>query len=405
MSPPAASGLGAHPGGGIHEGLHYLVKGLPFLDLLRLPLSYGLLSRRTCLKTLLKRILPSFGWNLLRQSRLFLTLGFQTSLELVGYTVARKNDYYSPLPTKSHLRAHLGRWCRPSALQGIDFDIDAMESELSSLLLRYLQEFSAVPAYEELIRVGYGPGYTKLDALTLYMMIRDLKPRRYIEVGSGLSTYYCGLAAGKNAGDGHPVHITCIEPYPKEKLYSIPGIEVISKEVQDTEISFFQQLEENDVLFIDSSHILRIDGDVPFLFLEVLPALNAGVVIHVHDAPFPYNFPYPPQHWIFGQIWPVFWNEAMVLQAFLCFNTKFKIMMSTPLIRHFDEAFLQNNVPIYESIEQNHNTFSSNGCCLMTILSAPNIILSVYSNLFCNSLKLIKLHVNIIFIHIDSLSN
>lgn len=311
------------------------------------------------MKKILKRILPSFVWNLLRQSRLFLTLGFQTSLELIGYTVARKNDYSSPLPPRSRLKAHLGRWCRPSALQGIDFDIEVMKTELSSLLSCYLHEFSALPAYEELTRAGYGPGYTKLDALTLYMMLRDIKPRRYIEIGSGLSTYYCGLAAEKNGREGHPVHIICVEPYPKLKLSTIPGIEVISKEVQDMEISFFQQLEKNDVLFIDSSHILIIDGDVPFLFLEVLPALNPGVVIHVHDVPFPYNFPYPPQHWIFGQTWPVFWNEAMVLQAFLCFNTKFKIMMSAPLIRHFDEAFLKNNIPIYESTEQNPNTFSS----------------------------------------------
>src|SRR5207244_12035849 len=98
---------------------------------------------------------------------------------------------------------------------------------------------------------------------------------------------------------------------------------------------------------------------VPFLYLEVLPQLNPGVVIHVHDVPFPYNIPYPPQLWIFGQEWPMFWNEAMVLQAFLCFNDKFTITMSTPLILHLNEVFLRENIPIYESMEQNPNTFSS----------------------------------------------
>lgn len=153
--------------------------------------------------------------------------------------------------------------------------------------------------------------------------------------------------------------MTCIEPYPFAKLSTIPGIRILPQKVEDVDISIFQQLQENDVLFIDSSHILRVDGDVPFLFLEVLPVLSVGVVTHIHDIPYPYNFPYPPELWIFGQDWPMFWNEAMVLQAFLAFNKNFKIFLSTPLIRHFDEAFLKERIPIYESVAQNPNTFSS----------------------------------------------
>ena len=72
-----------------------------------------------------------------------------------------------------------------------------MKTELSGLLSRYLEEFTAIPPYEQLEQVGYGPGYTAVDALTLYMMIRHLKPKRYVEVGSGLSTYYCSLAAAQ----------------------------------------------------------------------------------------------------------------------------------------------------------------------------------------------------------------
>jgi hypothetical protein len=121
----------------------------------------------------------------------------------------------------------------------------------------------------------------------------------------------------------------------------------------------FQQLEQNDIFFIDSSHMIKVDGDVPFLLLEVLPVLKVGVWIHVHDVPFPYNIPFPPEEWIFKQIWPMLWNEAMMLQAFLCFNDKFTIELSTPLIRYFDEPFMQKNVPIYETLKQNPLTFSS----------------------------------------------
>jgi hypothetical protein len=90
----------------------------------------------------------------------------------------------------------------------------------------------------------------------------------------------------------------------------------------------------------------------------VLPSLSAGTVVHIHDVPFPYNIPYPPDLWVF-QVWPVWWNEAMVVQSFLCFNDKFRITMSTPLIRHFDEAFLRERIPIYQSVVENRNTFSS----------------------------------------------
>ena len=129
--------------------------------------------------------------------------------------------------------------------------------------------------------------------------------------------------------------------------------------MQSVDASLFQTLQSNDILFIDSSHVLRIDGDVPHLFLEVLLSLGTGVIVHVHDVPFPYNIPYPPELWIFGQKWPMFWNEAMVLQAFLCCNSDFEIVLSTPLIRYFDEAFLRRKIATYQSVEENPNAFSS----------------------------------------------
>jgi hypothetical protein len=288
------------------------------------------------------------------------SVAFRQAIEAAGFQVARDEDYYSPLPSVSRLKSSAARWNRPSSLHGIDFDLPAMKSTLTELLARYLDEFLKYPPYAQVQKMGFGPGYTAVDALTLYMMIRHLKPQRYIEVGSGVSTYYCSLAAERNAGEGHPLEITCVEPFPYEKLSTIPEIKVLAKKVEDVDISLFQRLRENDVLFIDSSHILRIDGDVPFLYLEVLPALNVGVVTHIHDIPYPYNFPYPPELWIFDkEEWPMFWNEPMVLQAFLAFNKSFQIFLSTPLIRYFDEEFLRKSIPIYQSVAQNANTFSS----------------------------------------------
>jgi len=187
----------------------------------------------------------------------------------------------------------------------------------------------------------------------LYFMIRDIKPRRYTEIGSGVSTYYCSLAAEENAKDGKNLEITCIDPYPHDMLYKISKVEILKKAVQDVDVSFFDQLGNGDILFIDSTHIVKIDGDVPYLYLEVIPRLTKGTVIHIHDIHFPYNIPYPPQYYIFGRKRPVYWNEAMLLQAFLSYNDSYEIIMSLPLLRYFDEDFLRAIIPGYQPLSQN----------------------------------------------------
>jgi hypothetical protein len=302
--------------------------------------------------------LPPFVVNILKRVKKVLTQSLRKSFEICGLNVARKNDYYSPLPVTSQLNKNIRRWRGPSDLTGVEYDIAAFKQTLSKLLARY-GEFSQYPPYSRVQSLGYGQGYTALDAFVLYAMVREYKPERYIEIGSGVSTYYCNLAAQANRQEGFPLQIHCVEPYPYEMLYSIPHIRIHAREAQDLDVQFFRELEEGDVLFIDSSHVLKIDSDVAFLYLEVLPNLNKGVLIHIHDIPFPYNIPYPPELWIFGKDWPMLWNEAMLLQAFLCFNSKFRIILSLPLLRHVDEDFLRRNIPGYESVEQNPNTFSS----------------------------------------------
>lgn len=320
------------------------------------------------IKRMIKRVLP-VSWqksliSFMNPYRRKIARIERRLFEAIGFKVAKISDYYSPLPTLSALERKERRWNRPSAMAGVRFDVDEFKRRLRELIQKYADEFSALPSYAEISLLGFGPGYTEFDAFLLYMMIRETKPRRYLEVGSGVSTYYCSLAALRNSKEGHPLTIRCIEPYPFEKLKSIPGIEIVQSEVQDIEAEVFMRLEENDMLFIDSSHVLTIDGDIPFLFLEVLPRLRKGVLVHVHDVPFPYNIPYPAEYWILGRHdasphWPAYWNEAMLLQAFLAYNTAFEIEMSTPMIRHFDEPFLAATVPGYKSVRQQPNTFSS----------------------------------------------
>ena len=316
------------------------------------------------IKRTIMRALPKSGRRVLHDLKRQTIRTGRRLAEAIGYNVARKADYYSPLPTESALRRRESRWNKPSAMAGVSFDIELYKRRLAELFQKYGDELGALPSYSEVTTLGFGPGFTELDAFVLYTLIRETKPRRYLEVGSGVSTYYCTLAAERNLKEGHPLTIRCIEPFPYEKLRSIPGIDIVQSEVQDVEIDLFMQLEENDIFFIDSSHVLSIDGDIPFLFLEVLPRLQKGVLIHVHDISFPYNIPYPAEYWVLGRdehapYWPMYWNEAMALQAFLAFNSAFGIEMSTPIIRHFDEPFLVSIVPHYQSVQEEPNTFSS----------------------------------------------
>jgi len=261
--------------------------------------------------------------------------------DFVGLNLVRVKDYYSPLPVNSQIRRTMPRWFRASGLSGISYDIDAMKRTFTDLHRSFSEDFRMnAGGYERNTAAGFGPGFPALDAQTLYYMLRRLKPKRYLEIGSGLSSYYASLAAARNKEEGQPLAITCIEPFPHRALMSIDGITVIEKMAQDVPVSEFEKLEAGDVLFIDSSHALKIDSDVAYLMLEVLPRVARGVVVHIHDVPFPYNVPFPPERWIFGEDWPVYWNEAMVVQAFLAFNTAFEVMLSTPMIRYADKSFL-----------------------------------------------------------------
>ncbi len=275
------------------------------------------------------------------------------ALRRLGWNVARTADFYSPLPVLSEVAATRELWDRPSELVGVRYDLEAMKALLSDLIDSYGSEFVALPPHGEVKGLGYGPGFPVVDALTTYLMVRELFPRRYVEIGSGLSTYYAWLAAAANVREGRPCEMTCIDPFPTGRLRELeaPAVKAIVSKVEAVDLRVFEALDAGDVLFIDSTHVLKLGGDVAFLFLEVLPRLRPGVVVHVHDIHFPYNTPYPAEQYIFRSKWPLYRTEAMVLQAFLSFNREFEVVLSAPMIRHADETFLDRTIPGYRPVE------------------------------------------------------
>lgn len=168
------------------------------------------------------------------------------------------------------------------------------------------------------------------DAEYWYQLIRSIKPERIFEVGSGNSTLMAIKAISRNHeqdSDYKCKHV-CIEPYEMPWLEET-GVSVVRKKIEDVELTFFSELEENDILFIDSSHIIRPQGDVLFEYLELLPTLNKGVIVHVHDIFSPKNY---PREWLEDKV--ILWNEQYLLEAFLSHNSSWKIIGSLNFLHH-----------------------------------------------------------------------
>jgi len=291
----------------------------------------------------------------------------------LGWVVAPTADYYHPLRPVAELKRQAGRWHRPSPMTGISFDLPAMQAELEAMVAAHGAEYAALPSYDELKERKHGPGFTRVDAMVLYLMLCRHRPARYLEVGSGLSTDYAALAAARNAAEGRPMKMTVVDPFMSEATRTLPGIEAVVREAQDLPAAWYaDRLEAGDVLFIDSTHIVRIDGEVPYLFLEVLPALRPGVLVHVHDIHFPYNVPVDPAAYVFDRRWPMLFTEPMLVQAFLCYNPRVEILMSTPLLRHYQEDFLKRTLPGYQPLD--HQDFDTHhGSLWLRILAGPPV--------------------------------
>jgi hypothetical protein len=252
--------------------------------------------------------------------------------------------FYQPIPDTQSLQEEL--WNRPSGLAGINMN-DAVQLDLlRNRFPKFREEYEQLPtkATGDRKRFYLDNGlFEGTDALVAYCMVRTLQPRRIIEVGSGFSSLLLGDAATKNANSA----LTCIEPYPQEFLrQDFPSLHsLIERKVQEIELDFFSQLQARDILFIDSSHTVKIGGDVNYLFLEVLPRLNPGVIVHVHDIFLPFDY---PRDWVTGEF--RFWSEQYLLQAFLAFNSEFEVLMANNYLAHRYSEDLKAAFPNLEKL-------------------------------------------------------
>ena len=262
--------------------------------------------------------------------------------ETMGYHLT-PNHFYFPIPDTRSLGDYL--WERESQLVGVDMNTEGQMNLLSIFESTYKNEYEKIPKDETDSPHLYflnNNDFFSIDGLILYCMIRYFKPNKIIEVGSGYSTLLAAQALEKNQLEsGKASELIAIEPYPNEILQKgFPGLSrLIKMKVQDVPLSEFEKLGKNDILFIDSSHVLSIGNDVQYEYLEILPRLNPGVLIHIHDIFFPNEY---PKKWTLER--HHFWTEQYILQAFLAFNKKFEVIWASNymLAKHpdkFEDAF------------------------------------------------------------------
>ena len=153
--------------------------------------------------------------------------------------------------------------------------------------------------------------------------MRQNRPQRVVEIGSGFTTLLAAQALARNAAEGAAATLTAIEPYPPAFLReALPvPVELVAEPVQNVPLERFTSLHAGDILFIDSSHVCKIGSDVQYEILEILPRLAPGVLVHLHDIFLPVEY---PREWVME--WHRFWNEQYLLQAFLCGNRNFEVL-------------------------------------------------------------------------------
>ncbi|PKM98979.1 MAG: hypothetical protein CVU79_00225 [Elusimicrobia bacterium HGW-Elusimicrobia-3] len=246
---------------------------------------------------------------------------------MVGVMPVR-DHYYEPLFNVNQLRFSLRN---DRVLPGIDFNVSGQLELLSQFDYQHELDGIAVDKKNPLEFYYNNGSFMSGDAEYLYSIVRLFKPKRIIEIGSGYSTLMFREAIAKNQADdvGYSCEHICIEPFAADWLEQINGIKILRRKVEEIELSLFAALESRDILFIDSSHVIRPQGDVLHEYFSILPSLRPGVIIHVHDIFTPRDY---LDDWLAKDL--KLWNEQYLVEAFLSFNKEFKIIGALNFLTH-----------------------------------------------------------------------
>lgn len=265
-----------------------------------------------------------------------------------------RNHFYHPIPDLSKLGEQY--WTNQTPLLGINLKLPDQLGFLAYIEKHYSEEIDTIPITKDEVVIPFdyyiqNQNFTTVDGEVLYCMIRKCSPNTIIEIGSGYSTLLISKALQKNVclDSTYVSKFISIEPYPRDFLkIAIPLLDFrIEKPIQEVELSLFENLIENDILFIDSTHVMKYGSDVEFELFKILPILKKGVIIHFHDIFWPENY---PRQWVVDNGW--FWNEQQFLQSFLMYNDAFEILWCSSSMHKYNGDSLSKIFRSYSDKER-----------------------------------------------------
>ncbi|WP_340105064.1 class I SAM-dependent methyltransferase [Rhodohalobacter sp. 8-1] len=299
---------------------------------------------------------------LIRQLREALELTRSTNFRFLSF--APPGHFYSPIPDYIDIKS--GSYTRFDAglkeIPGLELNEDCQ----LDLIERFSKFKSEIPWPAESrnpdLRYHFDNIYFIYgDAVALFGMMREFQPKRMIEVGSGYSS--AAMIDIDTLFLNQSTEFTFIEPH-AERLNNLMSkddadrFNIIEKPVQQVPLSLFESLRQNDILFIDSSHVSKTGSDVNHLIHRILPALKSGVIIHFHDIFWPFDY---PKKWLkAGRAW----NEAYLLLAFLQYNSGFEILFFNSWLEQHHRDFLKQKIPLMLHQPESPMTFGNSSLWL-----------------------------------------
>jgi hypothetical protein len=265
-------------------------------------------------------------------------------LQVPGIRFVPPGHFYSPFPDLEEIEKERQRiYQTPQTKDGIDVNADQQFSLLGKLLAYYPLfdwEEASSKAYRFWLKNDYFGGG---DAVILFGILQHFAPVKIIEIGSGFSSALMLDTNEKFCGGR--IEFDFIEPHgerlnqlltPTDRL----KVRLHNAPVQKIPLQLFDELQRNDVLFVDSSHVAKVGSDVNHILFQILPRLRTGVLVHFHDVFYPFEY---PLEWIReGRAW----NEAYILRAFLQYNSQFEVVMFNNLVVQRWRHYVADKAPI-----------------------------------------------------------
>ena len=247
----------------------------------------------------------------------------------IGITVS-PNHYYWPVPDYRELESR--KWPAEQEPLGLDLAFDRQLNFLQTVVPIYQTEWQSDSAPFFSVSYNYGNGFFEtVDAEIAYCLVRHYKPRRIVEVGGGYSSRVMAAALDMNLKlDGVRGELVTIDPYPDRfpKKALSDRVHLIPQTVQEVDLDVFLSLQSGDFLFLDSSHVVGIGSDVVREYLEIIPRIAGGVVIHAHDIFIPADY---PREAVLHNL--AFWSEQYLLQALLTNNPQFQVLWGSSFMQ------------------------------------------------------------------------